>query len=126
MQDFHNIGDDWSDLNCDKLINKMKDEAEARPDYTITGACGAWSVCFSIDAVVGKIFSARVRVSHTKNRDWHILGRMAKLIGAPDREIGDTIVNAPDSVHYWVWDGQAPLEEVKRVLGLVRGSVVVR
>lgn len=123
MKGFHNIGDDWSDLNCDKFIDTIKEEAEARPGHTIIGACGVWSVCFSIDpGKVGKIFSARLRVSRSKDRDWHILGRMAKRIGAPEQEIDDTITTAPEVAHYWVWDSQASMETIRKIVGLMRGS----
>lgn len=119
---FYSIGNDWSDHNCDSFIDKMKAEAEARPEHTILGMCGAWSVCFSIAPVVGKIFSVRAKRS-TKGRDWHILGRMAKRIGAPEQEIDGTIEKDPSLAHYWVWDNVVPLDVIKEKIGLVRGTI---
>ncbi len=122
MKGYHNIGDDWSDLNCDRFIDAIKKAAEEKISHTIIGACGVWSVCFSIDENVGKIFSARLRVSRSKERDWHILGRMARRIGAPQEEIDGTIATDPDGAHYWVWDSRVPMETVRQMIGLARGS----
>lgn len=109
----HHVGDNWSDLNCDKFIDLMKKEGEDRPGVLIWGSCGAWTVCFSTgnkhgDSDLGNVFSCRVRRS-TSKRDWHILGRMAKRIGAPD-EMPETIRTAPDLSHYWIWGGNVPKE----------------
>jgi hypothetical protein len=114
--EYHDIGHDWSDLNCDKFIDNMKAEAAKNPGKHISGACGAWTVIFSTESKpsgihLGNVFSARVKRS-TSKRDWMILGRMTRRIGAPQEEIGSTILGDPNATHYWIWGGTATPDEI--------------
>lgn len=105
---------EWSDTNCDKLMEKMRAKAEEHPGTVVAAGCGAWSVGFSVSDRYGNIFSACVRRS-TSERDWRILGRMARRIGAPEEAMPETIANDATATHYYVWGGPAPAETRSKV-----------
>lgn len=117
---YHDIGD-WSDLNCDKTVDRMVAEAEARPGVIVTATCGAWSLSHSRGGVdkLGNVFGARVRRS-TSKRDWMILGRMLKRIGAPAEATPKTIETDATATHYWTWGGTVPQEEAKGLIEKAR------
>lgn len=113
----HDIGD-WS--NPDKLVDRLRKEAEARPGVVICASHGAWTLCYSIDTPLGNIFSARVRQRSTKERDWTVLGRMAARIGAPDDSTPETIKTNPNTSHYWMWGGDMSSDESAAALQQAR------
>lgn len=110
--------------NPDKIVDRLLAEAKAHPGSIISGACEAWTLCFSSGGEeawgisgghkLGNVFSARVRRS-TKERDWRVLGQMAARIGAPKEATPETIRTDANTTHYFVWGGTIPKEERERL-----------
>lgn len=96
---------EWSDP--DKLVVRMRSEAEAHPATIIRAVLGPWTLCFSMEEHIGNIFSAKVH-KRTKERDWQILGRLAAGIGAPDEARPATLETNANATHYWIWGGVNP------------------
>lgn len=101
---------DWA--NVDRMVARLRSEAEAHAGVVVTAEHGAWSFCFSKSSYdrLGYIFSARLRKNGSTARDWAVLGRVAKLIGAPDK-MPETIETDPTASHYWTWGGSVDAKE---------------
>lgn len=108
-----------------KLIQRLLDEHQLKPDKIISGTHGAWSVSYSHTPESGRIFSARLRQRSSKERDWMVLGTMAIAIGAPRDKMPSSIRTNPEATHYWTWDGPAipSDEDLDQVRAQVRAKM---
>jgi hypothetical protein len=109
---------EWS--NPDQIIDRFLSEAKAKPGTVVCGGCEAWSLCYSEGGPLGNVFSAKVRRS-TKERDWRILGRMSKRIGAPYEVTPKTIETNADATHYWIWGSAVLTEDEQAVVRKMQG-----
>lgn len=107
---------DWA--HPDKMVARLKAEAEAHPQAIVRATLGPWHVCFTGHAPqLGAMFSAKVTRS-TNVRDWQILGRMAALIGAPNGMMPDTIEKDATATHYWIWGNDPEVQPlVDKMMG---------
>lgn len=64
--------------------------------------CGAWSVLLSHD-VHGWMFSAKLMTPGSIEKDWRLLGELARCMGAPVEPMPQTILTDPNASHKWHW-----------------------
>lgn len=71
------------------------------PVGTATALCHPWALTL---ARKGDrfVFRAQLVTRGSTVSDWHLLGRLAALVGAPDEEPA-SILSDPGGVHTWTW-----------------------
>jgi hypothetical protein len=125
INDLRHLGE-WNDI--EKMTARMRAEAAMHPGTIVSAHHGAWTFCYSEDPQSGRgsIFSAKLIRSSSKERDWLVLGRVAKLIGVPDdHPVPSTIATSPELSHYWRWGGDSvPRDTFEKITALGRAAVV--
>lgn len=78
---------------------------DVEPGFRLaSGTCGPWSLALSYGPRgVGWRFSAKLMTRGSTEKDWELLGRLASLVGAPDK-MPETIRTDPNATHYWTWE----------------------